>query len=156
MAANYLHIADLGFRRIQLNFGLGARWSDEHKQQFADQLFLLGEELRRRWKTGDPVMMVNLESKPLPMRLNGEITVDYDGTIYGGNGFLHETPHKERFAVGHLDDLGGFDRYWLDAPSNEYLLEWTYPPEVTANNLQVGRIVTSFVRWMRQRPIGPS
>jgi radical SAM superfamily enzyme YgiQ (UPF0313 family) len=146
---NYLHIADLGFRRIQLNFGLGARWSEDQQRQFAAELHRLGQELRRRWRTGDPVTLVNLENKPLPMRLNGEITVDYDGTIYGGNGFLHETRHKARFRIGHLDDLGGFDRYWLDAPTNEYLLEWTYPPDVTANNLQVGRIMSSFVGWLQ-------
>lgn len=154
-AANFSHIADLGFRRIQINFGLGALWSEEQQRQLADQLFLLGEELRRRWRHGDSLVMVNLENKPLPMRLNGEITVDFDGTIYGGNGFLHETPHKRRFEMGHLDHLGGFDRYWLDAPSNEFLLEWTYPPEVTTNNLKVGRIMTSFVRWMQQQPVGP-
>lgn len=148
-AANFFHIADLGFRRIQLNFGLGVIWSADQQRRFASELHEIGRELRRRWAGGDPLVMVNLENLPMPMRLNGEITVDYDGTIYGGNGFLHESVHKGRFAVGHLDDLGGFDRYWLDAPSNDYLLEWTYPPDVTANNLAVGRIMTSFVRWMR-------
>lgn len=85
----------------------------------------------------------------MPVRLNGEITVDWDGSIYGGNGFLHETEHKEKFRVGHLDDLHGFDRYWLDAPDNDFLLKWSYPEDVTANNLALGRVMTSFVTWLR-------
>ena len=42
--------------------------------------------------------------------LSTHFMIDWDGTIYGGNGFLHETEHKVRFRVGHLDldlDLGG-------------------------------------------------
>ena len=68
--------------------------------------------------------MVNLESEPMPVRLNGEVTVDWDGTVFGGNAFLHETEHKQKFVVGHLDDLHGFDRYWMDALPNDFLLEW--------------------------------
>ena len=84
----------------------------------------------------------------MPIRLNGEITVDWDGTIYGGNAFLHETEHKQKFVIGHLDDLASFDRYWLDSPTNDYLLDWSYPPDVTKNNLDVGRIFKSFHQWM--------
>jgi len=94
--------------------------------------------------------MINLESAPMPVRLNGEVTVDFDGTLYGGNGFLHETEHKSKFVVGHLDDLHGFDRYWLDQPSNEYLLAYSYAPDVTQNNLGVGRLMASFCRWLRR------
>ncbi len=154
LAGNFFHIADLGFRRIQVNFGLGARWRQGHQESFAKGLHQIGNELRRRWSAGEILTMVNLESKPLPMRLNGEVTVDYDGTIYGGNGFLHETEHKSKFIIGHLDDQASFDRYRLDGPDNDYLLEWTYPPDITANNLAVGRIMCSFVRWMQKAGIG--
>ena len=154
MPHNFFHIADLGFRRIQINFGLGATWSEEHKKSFADGLFQIGRELRQRWASGQALTMVNIENKPMPVRLNAEITVDHDGTIYGGNGFLHETAHKDRFVIGQLDDLGSFDRYWLDMPSNDFLLEWTYPPDITRNNVEVGRIMNSFVRWMRKESAG--
>ena len=50
--------------------------------------------------------------------------------------------------MGTLDDLRGFDSYRLELSNNEYLLEWSYPPEVTENNLQVGAIFSSFIRWM--------
>ncbi|MBW2456370.1 MAG: radical SAM protein [Deltaproteobacteria bacterium] len=155
LVANFFHIADLGFQRIQVNFGLGAHWTERHQSSFADGLHQIGAELRRRWSEGQILSMVNLENEPLPMRLNGEITVDHDGTIYGGNGFLHETPHKDKFVIGHLDDLASFDRYRLDSPGNDYLLKWTYPPDITTNNLAVGRIMRSFVRWMREGGLGP-
>lgn len=145
---NFVHIADLGFRRIQINFTLGRLWSPTQQQAFAENLNRVGQELRRRQAAGDPLSLVNLENRPMPMRLNGEVTVDWDGTIYAGNAFLHETEHKERFRVGHLDDRGGFDRYWMDGPSNEHLLTYSYPPDVTANNLKTGAILTSFLRYM--------
>jgi hypothetical protein len=150
MPANFLHIASLGFRRIQINFALGLAWTRAQMESFADGLNRIGEELLGRRASGVPIELVNLEAvRPLPVRLNGEVTVDWDGTIYGSNAFLCETGHDEKFRMGHLDDRGNFDRYWLDLPSNEFLLEWTYPPQVTRNNIAVGAIMVSFVRWMQ-------
>jgi pyruvate-formate lyase-activating enzyme len=155
MPESFFHIADLGFERIQINFGLGYIWTDVQKTSFASGLHRIGQELRRRWQDGSTLVMVNLEGRPLPIRLNAEITVDWDGVIYGGNSFLHETEHKPKFVIGHLDDLGSFDRYWMDAPSNSYLLDWSYPPDVTSNNLSVGAIMTSFIKWMQADGVGP-
>jgi sulfatase maturation enzyme AslB (radical SAM superfamily) len=149
LAHNFFHVAGLGFERIQINFALGPTWTTQQKTAFADNLREVGDELRRRWSRGERTALINLESAPTPILLNGEITVDWDGTVFGGNGFLHETKHKERFVVGRLDDLASFDRYWLDAPRNDYLLEWSYPPEETKNNLEVGKIFASFITWMR-------
>lgn len=148
MPDNFFHVVDLGFPRVQINFALGYLWSPEQKDRFAKGLHTIGQRLRERWAQGEEVSLINLEGRPMPIRLNGEITVDWDGTVYGGNGFLHETKHKSKFAVGHLDDLRSFDRYWMDSPSNEYLLDWSYPPDITANNLDVGRIFGSFHKWM--------
>ncbi len=155
MPDNFFHVVDLGFPRVQINFGLGFRWTTEQMRTFASGLQAIGAELRRRWAEGEDVMLINLEGAPMPVRLNGEVTVDWDGTVYGGNGFLHETKHKDRFVVGHLDDLGGFDRYWLDTPDNGYLLAWSYPEDVTANNRKVGAIMASFIRHMRAGGLGP-
>ncbi|MBX3128455.1 MAG: cobalamin-dependent protein [Polyangiaceae bacterium] len=158
MPDSFFHIQSLGFRRIQINFALGVMWTAKHQRCFADGLFRIGEELRRRWDQGEELMLVNLEAPPCPVLLNGELTVDYDGTIYSGNGFLHENEHKASLRVGHLDELGSFDRLWFDLPDNDYLLSHGYPADVTANNRKVGQIMASFVRHMqrslprRQRP----
>ena len=46
-------------------------------------------------------------------------------------------------------DRHNFDRYWMDAPPNAELLGWSYPAEVTRNNLRVGAIMTDFLKWYR-------
>ena len=40
----------------------------------------------------------------------------------------------------------------MDAPANDDLLAWNYPPEVVDNNLKVGAVMTSFLRWYRSQP----
>ena len=145
LAHNFLHIADLGFRRVQINFALGKAWTVAQRQTFAAQLFELAGALRGR----PEITFVNAENAPGRIRLNAEITVDWDGAVYGGNAFLHETEHKPRFRLGHLDDLAAFDRYWLDAPGNDDLVTWSYPAAVTDNNLKVGAVLHSFVTWYR-------
>jgi hypothetical protein len=145
LAANYLHIVDLGFTRVQINFALGKLWSVEQRRTLAAQLFALATALKDR----PGVTLVNAEHAPMPMRLNAEVTVDWDGSVYGGNAFLHETEHKHRFRLGHLDDLRAFDGYWMDAPPNADLVAWSYPEDMTANNLKVGAILTDFLRWYR-------
>ena len=146
---NFFHIAGLGFRRLQINPALGVLWRPQHIEAFTPQLFAIGEELKRRWAQGDGLVLINAEQEPMPVRLNGEVTVDWDGTIYGGNAFLHETEHKDRFRTGHLDDATGFDRHWLDGPTNDFLLQYSYPPDVTENNLRVGKLLRSFCLWLR-------
>ena len=146
---SFFHIADLGFRRIQINPALGPMWRPRHTRALSENLHRIGHELKRRWASGDDLVFINAESRPMPVRLNGEVTVDFDGTIYGGNAFLHETEHKARFVAGHLDQARSFDRYWLDAPSNAFLLQYSYPPDVTKNNLAVGRLLRSFCLWLR-------
>lgn len=149
---NFFHIASLGFRRIQINPALGPMWKPKRAKALSESLFKIGAELKRRWAAGDDLVFINAEHRPMPVRLNGEVTVDYDGTIYGGNAFLHETEHKEKFVVGHLDEARHFDRYWMDVPSNDFLLQYSYPPDVTKNNLAVGRMMRSFCLWLRGEP----
>jgi sulfatase maturation enzyme AslB (radical SAM superfamily) len=146
---NFFHVAGLGFQRIQINFALGVRWTSSQMTAFATGVLEIGEELRRRWSQGERLVFVNLERRPQPILLNGEVTVDWDGTIFGGNAFLHETKNKAKFVVGHLDDCSSFDRYYLDSPHNTYLLEWSYPPDEAQNNNEVGKIFASFVAWMQ-------
>lgn len=147
LAENFQHIAGLGFRRIQINPALGKKWSNEAKASLATQLHELARFLGER----PDLTLVNAEHPPMPMRLNGEITVDWDGTVYAGNAFLHETENKHHFRRGHLDDLHNFDRYWMDAPTNQELLDWSYPRDITGNNLGVAAILTDFLRWLRPR-----
>lgn len=155
MPDNFFHLMDMGFKHIQINNMLGRVWTPEQMQSFAKGLHRIGRGLIERWDRGEEAEFINMRHAPVAMRLNGEVTVDFDGTIYGGNQFLHETEHKHLFAVGHLDDLTNIDRYWVAATDNNFLLDWAYRPHVTANNVEVGKIVTSFIKWMKGLGYGP-
>lgn len=150
LADSFAHVVGLGFRRIQVNYALAERWSVRAKEALAAGL----RGIEERFFAGDDlpgVEWINLRSFRHPMLLNGEITVDFDGTLHFGNGFLIRTADPDAFRAGHLDDLAPFDRYAALRPDNAHLIRHTYPPEVVRNNLQVGRIYGSFVRHMRER-----
>ena len=98
-----------------------------------------------------PLEWINLRSFRDPMLLNGELTVDHDGTLYHGNGFLIRTAEPSSFRAGHLGDLGSFDSLAARRPDNATLVGLTYPEEVARDNRSVGRIYGSFVRHMRGR-----
>ena len=91
----------------------------------------------------------------MAMRLNGEITVDYDGVVHAGNAFLQQGIGSERLILGQLEEFCNFDRYWLDAPDNDVLIACTFPEDIRDNNTAVGNIFSSFIRWMRKSGIGP-
>ena len=147
---NFAHLCDLGYRRIQLNYALGSRWSPEASQDFASALHRLGHDLRRRWAEGESVEMVNLNETRMRMRTNREVTVDWDGTVMSSNGFLYVPAQRDHYVMGHLDDGHCFDRYVMDGPSDADLLSWWYPEDVTQNNQGVGAILMSFIRWMTE------
>ena len=96
--------------------------------------------------------MVNLEESRMRIRTNREITVDWDGTVMSSNGFLYVPDNREHYMLGHLDQGHCFDRYVMDGPTSEQLLEWWYPEDITRNNQSVGAILMSFVQWMTAPP----
>ena len=153
LSTNFIHIAKQNWKRIQINYALGMIWTEEDKKLFAQELMKIGVFLREQWNQGDSISFINLESDPINMRLNGEVTVDWDGTLHSGNAFLLKGRKAGELILGNIDDLKNFDRYWLDAADNDILLDSTYSPEVTRNNLDVGKIFNSFIRWMRSKSL---
>jgi sulfatase maturation enzyme AslB (radical SAM superfamily) len=150
LCESFSHVADLGYRRVQVNPALGVIWSEKAKKELAAQLHRIERKFFSRSVKPGGLEFVDLWSFRRPMLLNCELTVDYDGTIYYGNGFLVRTSTAGAFTAGRLDALEGFDAYYVRRPENEYLLEHTYPKAITENNLQVARILGSFVRHVRE------
>ncbi len=148
---SFFHVASLGLRRIQVNHGLAVTWSLAAKRTFAAQLKAIEDRFFASDLDEAGLEWIDLRSFRDPMLLNGEVTVDHDGTVYHGNGFLIRTADPARFRAGHLDDLEALDTYVYDRPDNAYLVRHTYPREVARNSIEVGRIYWSFVRHMRQR-----
>jgi sulfatase maturation enzyme AslB (radical SAM superfamily) len=149
LSHNFIHIAAQGWKRIQINYALGMLWSKEEKSVLASELMRIAKFLVERWKENDPIAFINIEQDPINMRLNGEITIDWDGTLHAGNAFLLKGRKADELVLGRVNDLCNFDRYWLDVADNDILLDSTYHPSITENNLEVGKICNSFIRWMR-------
>ena len=150
LSASFAHVVSLGFRRIQINYGLAVNWERADKERFAAELGAIEKQFYAHDLPRD-LELINLRTYRDPMLLNGEITVDHDGTVYNGNGFLIRTADAGWFRAGHLDDLANFDTYQANRPDNGALVEHTYPAEMSANSLSVGRIYGSFVKHMRGR-----
>ena len=148
---SFSHVVDLGYRKVQANHALGVRWSDEKKKVFAEQLHRIEKNFFGSSARPQGIEFVDFWSFRRPMLLNCEITVDFDGSIYFGNGFLVRTSTPGAFDAGRLDELESFDAYYVRRPDNDYLLDHTYPEGITKNNLQVGRIFASFVRHIREK-----
>jgi hypothetical protein len=155
---NFWHLEAMGYPSLQINFAYGNLWSEPAKRTFAKQLFTLGTELQRRWRDGSTdVQLVNLGETLREVRTNGEVTVDWDGTLYGSNSFLYTPAMAKQQRLGHLDDPGvGVERYLVDGNDADHVMQYSYRPKVSSNNVAVGEVLTTFVRWMHAQGItGP-
>ncbi len=151
MAYCFDHIADMGFESIQVNYAIGVPWSEDASTQFANGLAAIGKSLESRWAAGSTVMMVNLLETLRTVRLNTHPTVDFDGTVYGGMGFLALEKRSQAFRLGHLDDQTAYHRYLIDGlGEDDYINNWYWKGSVESNRT-TGAILCSFVRWMRNR-----
>ena len=79
-------------------------------------------ELIRRAEAGDHVELVNLEETLLTVRGSLEMTIDWDGTVFGSTAFLVLPKKRDKFVLGHLDHGRSFDRYVHEAFPMEHLL----------------------------------
>ena len=52
----------------QANYKAFMAAADQHKKTFVAQLHKLGQELLRRWSEGDPIVLINVEARPMPIR----------------------------------------------------------------------------------------
>jgi MoaA/NifB/PqqE/SkfB family radical SAM enzyme len=149
MARNFRHIVDLGYRRVQLNYALGTWWEPPSIAAWAEGLMEIGREVKARAEAGDPVELVNLEETLLTVRGSLELTIDWDGTVFGSTAFLVLPKKRDKFVLGHLDQARSFDHYVHDAFPMEHLLANWFGEGMAENNHAVGSVLTSFVRWWR-------
>ena len=144
---------DHGVRRLRVEFNPAFVWAGADQQRFAELLHGVARHLRTRT---DGLGVAALQTPSGPLRLDGAVTLDWNGTLYGGDAHANPTKYQHKFVAGHLDDLGSMDRLWMDRPSNDYLLDWTFPPEAVRSALTMARIVDSFHTWFRSTSVpGP-
>jgi sulfatase maturation enzyme AslB (radical SAM superfamily) len=150
---DFCHIADQGFRRIQINWAHNMMWRDKDIEAFKAGLHTLGPELRRRWDRGDALWVTNLGETLQRVRTNREVTVDWDGGIYANNAVLYRAEAMETLRIGHIDEAMNWLHYRLTAPTGDDLMGATFAEPVHRNNAQVGAVMNSWVRWMNSQGI---
>ena len=137
-----------GFRDFSIEFAPDQEWTTSQKKQLATQLHAFGTMFCEAWARGSASHLLQSCGDRTPVRMDNEITITASGRIYASNILLHRSRYLTKFAIGHIDEGFCFDRYWMDLPSNEYLVDWAYPPKLTVGNQKVGRIFGSFHKWM--------
>ena len=152
---DFRHIADQGFRRIQINWAHNMMWRDKDIEAFKAGLHELARELRQRWDRGDDLWVQNLGETLQRVRTNSEVTVDWDGAIYANNAVLYRADAMERLRIGHLDEGKNWLHYRLSDPTDGNLMAATFAEPVHRNNAQVGAVMNSWVRWMNAEGIPP-
>jgi hypothetical protein len=115
MLDELVRVVDLGVTRIRVEAG-AIPWTSSEKQRFASGLHQIGLELIRRGAAG----VIQRPARALPA-----IAVDVDGTITAG----------PATRLGHLDECGAFERYFMDAPACG--APWSHA------------ILESFLAWMQ-------
>ena len=145
---DFRHIADQGFRRVQINWAHNMMWRDKDIEAFKVGLHGLAAELRQRWDRGDNLWVTNLGETLQRVRTNSEVTVDWDGAIYANNAVLYRAEAMETLRIGHLSEGKNWLHYRLTDPTDGDLMGATFAEPVHRNNAQVGAVMNSWVRWM--------
>ncbi|MFA6316992.1 MAG: radical SAM protein [Elusimicrobiota bacterium] len=144
-------LADLGHRRIQLNYALGRLWGPDASAELFRQM---GRAAALSRELG--VSFVNAEScRREPVVLNSELTVDCDGGVFRETGVCLEEDFlemKKRFLVARVPGAGLFDRHGSTQFDNLALLVGAYGKgelrRTLLNNLGIG------LRFLRNPPWG--
>lgn len=136
------YLAGLGERRVQLNYALGRLWDEPAVEALERGLAEASAEARRLG-----VVLANDEpGRREPVMLNGELTVDCDGTLYREVGSYFESDFSalpEPFKAGRVESAGWIDGYGatrFDALSLQLRCYGSRPERLrlVLNNLELG------------------
>lgn len=154
---DFVHLVEkVGFNEVSLMIACGVVWPDKHIRIFREKLRELEEvylELLKRKKT----ILFNVYEWMSPFRVNTEIIVDVDGTVYpGGCVFFGNENVKKKLILGHLDDVsnGGMDaiheKRW---PNKEALgvFEMFVGMKAIKTNIKTGKEMAKFVDRLNGR-----
>jgi len=151
MARNFQHLIDIGARCVQLNYAIGIPWSVEAAEKYAEGLQAISERVEAVWAGGGELDWVNVRETVTAVRNNLHVTVDFDGSVYGGNAFLFQAVSREEFLLGELKDRQSWHRYMVDGRSDADVFAHWKRRATVVETTRVGSVVASFVRWMQAR-----
>jgi pyruvate-formate lyase-activating enzyme len=105
----FRYLADLGHRRIQINYALGSLWGRSARTAFFREMLLAA-----RWARSNGIEFVNLTARRRePVILNGDLTLDCDGTLFRGpvlfnGGLTRETDGRRMRESGGASASGAY------------------------------------------------
>lgn len=136
----------LGFRNLQINYGLGVYWN----QKSIDTLFSQSKKIMKWVNTHKNISFINLTAlRKEPVILNAELTVDCDGGVYLESGICLEedfSAMKRKFFIADLHKISDINRYKTSDFENFYRVTKAYSEknaffrEIILNNIVLGKL----------------
>ena len=105
----YQWALETGVRRLQLNYAVGMRWSQEQMDAYIGSLLRV---LRHHHAHAEEMVLFNWKSDCEPVMLSDDLIVDVDGRIYHDGAIFLERRFprlKETYWRGHLSETVHFD-----------------------------------------------
>lgn len=143
-----------GVPRLQLNYAVGMRWTEEQMQQYLVGLraVLLADHER------SALQLFNWMSDCEPVVLSDDLIVDVDGTVlHDGAIFLERSfgRLKETYRRGHLDGLDAFDPLRWSLQTLYEVMRDTYPEGseergILLQNMRFGAAVDLLIQRVTQ------
>lgn len=146
--------------RLQLNYAVGMRWSEEQMNAYLEGL----ERVLRRNDQRQELMLFNWRSDCEPVVLSDDLIVDTDGSVlHDGAIFLERSfgKLKQTYRRGHLDELEAFDPLRWSLSKLYEVMRDTYPEAseertILLQNMRFGAAVDLLIqrlsRELRRRP----
>lgn len=158
---NFRHLVSLGFRHIFMMVANCVLWPEDKLEAMREGLDVVLEEypgiMRER-----KVILLNLRDWVWPMRMNTELSVDSDGSIYSACvGYLAKDPVlKERCTLGLIESVDGtidaFEELRLrNEPAMKIVFEECGAWETLRGCVQAGSVMAAFVRKLQLALAGP-
>jgi sulfatase maturation enzyme AslB (radical SAM superfamily) len=151
MYKNFKHLANIGFKRLQMNYSLGVFWPEAA----ITKLFEETNKIISYLEKNKNLEFINLtSSRREPVVLNAELTVDCDGSIYLESGICLEenfAAMKKKFLITHINKAENINLYTTTPLQNFYHLSKVYGQKnpkfrkIILNNILLGSEYNKFL-----------
>jgi sulfatase maturation enzyme AslB (radical SAM superfamily) len=156
---NFKHLVSLGFKKIFIMTACGLFWSESKLSLLEKRLRELEPicfELMKQKK----IYLANLREWLRPLRMNTEISVDFDGNIYSAciSYLIHDEKTKKKFILGNIDKVKqSIDRFEKKRLTNSQAMQVIFREnnilDNLPNNIKAGEIMSSFVQSLTRKVV---
>lgn len=154
---NFTHISELGFKDIFIMVACGVPWEREDVEMLKKNLARIEDKYFDDFKSGK-IRLLNLDDWFAPFRVNTELAVDIDGTIFSACvGYLvHDEKLKKKMILGNIKNCEiDIDRLNADRLSNNEATRVIYHQNNVLKDLKsniiAGEAMNAFVVNLAKR-----